>query len=198
MTKTHIIDNRFFNEVIVRDECGNLARICGAIPEWESLALKQLQAEEAIEAGSMTADQRLWRDEYINNQHEMLAQTVNTLYAGLAVIVAAAVENTMAMLCREQGVTLRAKATWGHKQGALETVLKKPSIEALSGFDNANRARLLGNCFKHESGKTNDEWVKHFAGSVGEELDYAGEDWKTIIHGVREFLLALVDALPPT
>ena len=125
----------------------------------------------------------------------ILDETTNCLYAGLAVSVASTTENTMGMLCEEFEVPLPNKPTWGHKRTGLEKILKS-GLDVLPGWDLATRARLLANCFKHNSGKTNADWTSDFGGSDDEQIRYADQDWNAIIGGVRSFLGALVDSLP--
>jgi hypothetical protein len=191
-----LMNDRFFNECVVRDEAAKLHAIRLAIPAWERVATEQIKAEESADLSMLSNQQRDWRADYINDQNYLIDATTNALFAGLAVSVTAAVENTMGMLCAEQGASLPQRAHWGHKVAALQSRLGKSALSSLPSFAFANRARLLGNCFKHNSGKTNQEWVDAFTGVLDEEIRYADEDWKGLIDGVREFLLALVAALP--
>jgi hypothetical protein len=165
-----------------------------AIPQWESLALAEVGAQETTDTPAMSEEQQHWHAEYINDQYFILDETMNCLYAGLAVSVASTIENTMAMLCEELKVSLPTRAQWGHKRTGLEDVLKS-GLDELPAWDVATRARLLANCFKHNSGKMNPEWICHFGGSSDEDIRYAHQEWNAIIDGVRRFLGALVDSL---
>ncbi len=199
MAGMRTMDDRFFSECIFRDEAAKLRAIRRAIPKWEELALREVKVDESKDLDGMSDLQQHWHSEYINDQYHLLNQTTNALFAGLAVSAAASVENAMGMLCAEQNVTLPPRANWGDKRNGLQEVLGVTSIGALSGFWAANRARLLGNCFKHNGGKLNQEWVDEPLGGVlDEEISYADEDWDAIIDGVLVFLLALVQVLPAT
>jgi hypothetical protein len=62
----------------------------------------------------------------------------------------------------------------------------------LNGFPEANRARLLGNCFKHNGGRRNQEFVDSLQeGAVGQDIRYENEDWHALIEGVQIYLTGL-------
>jgi hypothetical protein len=194
-----VLDDRFFNQCVVRDEAAKLRAILRAIPKWQAIALEEIATLEANSSESFSSAQQHWRSEFINDQHYLADQTANALFAGLAVSAAAVVESTLGMLCAEQGVVFpNNRPGWGEKRQGLEGVLGTIRLDTLASFGHANRARLLGNCFKHNGGKTNQDWVRAFGGAESQEIQYVDEDWAAMIAGVQDFLLDLVRVLPVT
>ena len=63
-----IMNNRFFNQCFVQHELAKLNAVYLAIPQWESIALSDVGAQETIDASAMSEDQRHWHAEYINDQ----------------------------------------------------------------------------------------------------------------------------------
>jgi hypothetical protein len=195
MARARVMDNRFFNECIARDDASKLKSILRAIPKWEEVAVAEVRATESADSSQMTSEQQHWHGEYVNDQFYMIDATKNGLLAGLSVAIASTVENFMGMLCAENEIVLPARPMWSHKRNGVEQVIGM-QLDTLTGFDSANRARLLGNCFKHNGGKTNQDWVDDYGGPLDEEIRYENENWGAIIGEVEAFLLEVVKNLP--
>jgi hypothetical protein len=144
--------------------------------------------QPAINETGMEAD---WREQYLQDQYYTLDTTKNALFAGLAVSAAAVVERTMLMLCRDRGEHLGDRSGWAQARPALERLIGS-ELHRLNGFPEANRARLLGNCFKHYGGRRNQEFVDSLQeGAVGQDIRYENEDWHALIEGVQTYLTGL-------
>lgn len=195
MSRTTVMDNRFFNECVIRDELSKLRAVLRAIPKWERIAVTEVQKVERLDTTRFSDLQHSWHESRIVEEYELLDDVSEHLHAGLAVGIASAIEKIFGMLCAEYEQPLPQRPQWGHKRSAIQRILRS-RIDRLPGCDSATRARLLGNCFKHSEGKMNRDWVRKFGGSAGEDIRYADEDWKAMIDGSQQFLLALVAALP--
>jgi hypothetical protein len=187
-------NHKSFNEMLVGDEVGKLNNVLAALEEWATIAQDKLKKQRESPRDDMTDDQSMYYDMYLENQDSMLLEILRTFYGALAVSVTASVENTAKMLCDEYRLTLPNGADWSQKRAALEP--KSGKFDTIQGFDKATRARLLGNCFKHNESRTNDKWVKAYGGEEGEAMYFIDEKWDEIIKGVESFLMGLVKALP--
>lgn len=188
--KIHVLNEQFFAEVVVRDEVGTLRSIYRAIPKWEQVALAETEADRQL-PGNVTGLEAEWHDQHLQGQYSTLDATKSALLAGLAVSASAAMERTMLMLCRDRGERLRDRAGWGEARPVLERLIRA-NLSTLNGFTAANRVRLLGNCFKHNAGRRNREFVDNlWDGAVGEEIRYENEDWPALIDGIQSYLTEL-------
>jgi len=191
------MDDRFFNECIARVEASKLKAMLRVVSKWEDVALAEVRSIEAADTSRMSEEQQHWHGEYLNDEHYMLDAVKNSLLAGLAVAIASTVEKFMGMLCAENSIPLSDRPTWGDKRTGVERLTGGVRLDTFGGFGSAKRARLLANCFKHNGGKTNQDWVDAYGGSVDDEIRYEDEDWDTIVEGTQTFLLEVVESLPP-
>lgn len=190
MMQMNILNEQFFAEVVVRDEVRLLRSIHRAVPRWEEVALAEVEADSQP-AENLTELEAEWHHRYQQDQYYTLDATKNVLFGGLAVSAAAAVERTMLMLCRHRGQQLSDRACWGQARPVLKQLIGA-DLSTLNGFNAANRARLLGNCFKHNGGRRNQEFVGDLHdGAVGEEIRYENEDWPSLIDGIQSYLTDL-------
>jgi hypothetical protein len=192
------MDDRFFNEIEVRHEMGKLRGLLRAIPKWEEVAVAEVDALAATDLSEMSEEQRHWHDEYVNDGYYGIDQTKEALYRGFAVSAASAVENIMGLFCGEHSVALRERPNWKQKREGLERLIGNGmDINALAGFDLANRARVLANCFKHSGGTVSQEYVDHIGPrALGEEIRYQDENWSAVIEGIQAALLVVAQRLP--
>jgi len=192
-----MMDDRFFNEIVVRDEVSKLRALLQAVPKWEEVAVAEADAFAASDHGEMSAEQQHWHDEFINDRYFSIDVTKEALFRGLAVSAASTVENVMGMLCQEYNVALRERANWVDKRRGLEQLIGGTSLGDIPGFDSADRARILANCFKHNGGTVNQTYIAAIAiRPLGEEIRYQDENWGAILDGIQTALLALVQRLP--
>ena len=197
MIQTHIMDDRFFNEVVVRDEVSKLRALLRAIPKWEEVAVAEVDALAAIDLGEMSEEQRHWHGENVNDSYYSIDVTKDALFGGLAVNAASTVENIMRMLCNEYKVALRERANWCHMEQGLARLIGGVRLSDVPGFDSADRSRILANCFKHNGGTVNQEYIDKIAPRpLDEVIRYRDENWGATFNGIQKALLALVQRLP--
>jgi hypothetical protein len=190
MTRSRVMDDKFFNECIVRDECSKLESIHQAIEKWEDVAVAEWQASEP-DTTQMSDLQAEWAANHFNDQAYMMHVTKQTMLGSFAVTMASSVENFFGALCEDLNIQLGNRAGWGQKRTGLETKLGI-SCDDLANIKQVTKVRLLGNCFKHNEGKIDSEFVDKFGGKVGDEIDFNAEEWPTLIDATRRFLLDLV------
>jgi hypothetical protein len=198
MVRNHIMDNRFFNEVIVHDEMSKLRSLLQMIPNWEASAVVEVNTLAARDVGDMSLEQSQWHGEHVNDRYYDIDVVTKLMFCGLAVIAASAVENVMGMFCREHDGKFNPKADWRTKRQRLEQLIgDDASLSDLPGFSWAHRARILANCFKHNGGTVNEEYAKSIVHRpIGDEIRYQDENWAAIIDGIQTALLSLVQRLP--
>ncbi|WP_417384171.1 hypothetical protein [Gimesia sp.] len=185
-----MMDDKFFNQCIVRDECSKLHSVYSAIESWEDLAVREWQASrpDTTQMSDLQAD---WAADHFNDQAYMMHVTKQSMLGSLAVTIASSVENFFGALCEDRNIQLGNRAGWGEKRQRLETDLGI-SCDDLTGIEQVTRVRLLGNCFKHNEGKVNSEFVDMCSGNEGNEIDFNIEDWETLIKSTERFLLDLI------
>lgn len=191
MTQMRMMDDRLFNECIVRDECSKLASVRQAIEKWESVAAAEWEANRP-DTTSMDDLQAHWAAEHFDDQAYMMHATKQSMLGSFAVTMASSVENFFGALCEDRGIQLRDRANWRDKRRGLEADLGI-NFNDLVGIEQVTKVRLLGNCFKHNQGKRDAEFVAEFGGVEGAEIDFDGEDWPALIDAIRQFLLGLVE-----
>jgi len=121
----------------------------------------------------------------------MMHATKQSMLGSLAVTIASSVENFFGALCEDRGIALSARDGWGQKRQRLETGLGI-SFGDLTEIGQVTRVRLLGNCFKHNDSKMDQEFVDKCGGNVGDEIDFDSEEWPALIDATQRFLLDLV------
>lgn len=190
-----------FYGLIIPDEIVKLKRVLQVIEQWGRISdeeFKKFQCESKNEQSEL-AEQCGYVP--VNDEAFMLHQTARVMYANLAVTVAASAEAFVDRFCKARKLTYRNKAgklisrpDWGVKRCALESSLNV-EFDSVDGFKLNRKARVMGNCFKHNNGQANEEWVELSGGKIGDDLQYESEDWSEIIDGTRTFLLNLAGML---
>jgi hypothetical protein len=123
-----------------------------------------------------TADE-VWADEAFT-----LSLVRSAMYGGLAVAIASAAEK------RVKAFVKKHRSAGDSKDEAYDR------LRQMTGFSDYNRARLLGNCFKHCNGKASQEYVDKMADgtTVGQELNFVDQDWEAMIRGTQALLHQIV------
>ena len=176
-----IMDDKFFNEVLAHDECAKVRAIYRAIEKWEDVAAGEREARRP-DTSQLSEDQAYWAAQNFEDEAFVIHRTKQAMLGSLAVSIFAAVEAFVGAMCLDRGVKLKKRTLWGTKKKKLQDNLDV-KFRDLDGFTEADRARVLGNCFKHNEGKANDEFVKVFAGQLAEdeEIDFESYDWPQLI-----------------
>lgn len=185
-----LMDDRFFNECIVREECSKLASVYQAIDKWEDVAAEWKASRP--DTMNMSDLQAQWAADHFNDQAYMMHVAKQSMLGSFAVTMASSVENFIGALCEDRGIQLNDRASWGDKRQRLEADLGI-NFNALTGIEQVKKVRLLGNCFKHNQGKRNTECADEFGGVENEEIDFDGEDLSSLIDATLQFLLELVE-----
>lgn len=192
-TAPRMMDDQFFNECIVRDECSKLESVYRAIDRWEDVAAAEWEASRP-ETTEMDDLQAQWAADHFNDQAYMMHVTKQSMLwepCRHGCLLGGKLFRRFGALCEDRGIQLRDRAGWGPKRQGLEAYLGT-SFRDLGGIEQVTRVCLLGNCFKHNEGKIDQEFVDECGGNVGDEIDFDAEDWPTLIYAARRFLLELV------
>jgi hypothetical protein len=190
-----MMNERLFNESIASDDTAKLRGVLRAIPKWEGVAIAEIRAVADPDMSRMTPEEQHWFSEHMNDQYYMLSETKKALFCGLSVAIATTVENFLGMVCGDYEIPLPDRPNWGHKRNGVEGVIGV-GLDTLRGFAWANRAQLLSNCYKHNGGRTNQEWYEQVGGAVDEEIEYENERWAEMIDEVKAFLIEVADRVP--
>jgi hypothetical protein len=181
----------------LQEEITNLTRLHTAILKWAGVAEMDLQGFRQEVEKRRTPQ---W-DEYgydpIIDEAFMLLGTERVMFANLGVSIAACAENFIIRVCKAREVNCLNKngqTDFGIACQCLGCSLKTV-ISELPGYSGNQRARLLGNCFKHSEGKTNDRFVEKYGGVVGEEIKYEKEDWPSMIADTNRLLSEIIAKL---
>ena len=183
--------------LIVPDEISKLRRLHEAIRRWDDVSAAE------FEAFQKTVEQRRtpqW-DEFGYNpaadEAFMLLSTQRVMFANLGVTIAACVENFVFRVCN----ALRIECLNAKQQNDFGIACQRlgksvnSDISTLPGYSGGQRARMLGNCFKHAEGKKSDLWVKKFGGAEGDEIEYENEHWNSMINDSQRLLDGIVSRL---
>jgi hypothetical protein len=183
--------------MILPDEIAKLTRLHNAILKWSELTDKKFQEFRQQSEKQRTTQ---W-DEYgydpVSDEAFMLLGTERVMFANLGVSIAASAENFIVRLCKERGVNcVNGK---GQTDFAIACISLGNAlgvvISDLPGYSGNQRARMLGNCFKHSEGRRNERFVEKYGGTLGEEIEYEKEDWPGMIGDTRTLLAEIVAKL---
>ena len=119
MPHKRMMDDRFFNGCIVRDECSNLNSVHRAIEKWEDVATMEWESNQP-DTTTMNDWQAHWAAEHFNDEAYMIHVTKEAMLGSLAVTVSSSVEKFFGVLCQDRGVALTDRAVWGEKRQRLE------------------------------------------------------------------------------
>ena len=154
---------------MIPDHIDVLTRLHQGIQKWEALAADELRAfAKECEAAPEPSWENYGYDP-VTEEAFMLHRTERAMFATLAVAIASTTEDLVGLFCDSLRIKPDRRPNWGNRKQALERTLKL-RFDDLPGFALNKRARLLGNCFKHRSGKTDTEFVKGLGGEGGVEI----------------------------
>jgi hypothetical protein len=183
--------------MIFPDEIANLTRLHGAILKWVEVTDKEFHDFRQQAEKRRTPQWDDYGYDPIGDEAFMLLGTERVMLANLGVSIAACAENFIIRVCKARGVTCvnkKGKTDFSIACTSLGASLKI-EISQLPGYIGNQRARMLGNCFKHTEGKRNDFFVEKFGGVVGEEIEYEKERWPSMIADTKTLLSEIIDKL---
>lgn len=155
-----------------------LKRLLAAIQSWAKAEDAALDAriETFMRANGGTIPEGY---DGFSDEDYSIRETERIMFAGLAVAIASAAEpfcKRFVQKLRDAGTTKDAAAA---------------KLAKMTGHSNYNRARILGNCFKHSNGNVSQDYVDTYnhGPKKGDKIDYRTENWASIIDGLCPFLL---------
>ena len=190
----------WFLKMVAEQEAEKLTSLHQAICNWHDAA--EAKFESRISAHGVP------QSEMSQGQYDLFAGeafgllgTQRIMLAGLAMAIASTVENYLGLWCETARIPIVDKdgnpidrPNWGHKKQAIKKA-RAINLVDIAGFGGCTRARILGNCFKHKDGRTNDEYVKKYGGQEGAEIEYERENWPDLIDATRTFLVGLASRI---
>ncbi len=183
--------------IMLPDEIANLTRLHGAILKWVEVTDKEFQDFRQQAEKRRTPQWDDYGYDPIGDEAFMLLGTERVMLANLGVSIAACAENFIIRVCKTRAVKCvndKGKTDFGIACSSLGSSLSVV-LSQLPGYVGNQRARMLGNCFKHSEGKTNDSFVKKYGGTVGEEIEFEKEDWPSMIADTKTLLSEIIGKL---
>ena len=193
------INSRELIEVFAGFEVERLERLLAAVEEWDRFVRDRLDVaiNKAQDSQGQLSE---WVYERFGDEASSIQETKRILCAGIAVTIASMTEALTASVCHYKNPNLPLKdkkgrrIAWGRLRQMLETDLGM-SLSSLPGYAGAQRARMLGNCFKHRRGRADEEVEAEVGIAKGSDVEFEKEDWRKMIDDTKVFLLALAGQL---
>jgi len=130
----------------------------------------------------------------------MLLDTERVMFANLGVSIASVAENVIIDICKHRNVPLAdsdGEADFGIICCNLNAYLGV-IVSRLPGYAGNQRARMLGNCFKHNAGRTDSRFARKYKTTAEMTIEYEREDWLSMIEDTKVFLIEVVNRLKQT
>ncbi len=195
ITRHNIAD---FYTLIIPDEVTKLKRVLEIIKKWEIISNSEL---DSIFQNQSEQEQKKVAIDYdyepVNDEAFIIHQSTRVIYANLAVTVTASVEKFIDYFYQSQKAIFKDNPndySYNRKQECLERQCKI-KFDQIDGFKLTQKARIMGNCFKHNAGNANEVFAKKFDVSLGESIYFEKENWLEIIVATECFLVCLVSKL---
>lgn len=183
--------------LMLPDEVAKLNRLLSAINKWRSIEVSEFdEFKVKVESNPNPA----WEDhgyDPLADEAFMMLETERVMFANLGVTIASAAENFLIGICKMRQVDCvndRGETDFGIACQSLGKSLNVV-ISDLPGYQGNQRARMLGNCFKHSEGKTNERFVRKYGGNLGESIEYESESWEEMIAETETFLSEVIGLL---
>ncbi len=199
---------------VLETEIGIMEKFLSTIEEWYGSVLKEVSDKQSKMESAKNAHKYEWDD--IDYELYMADKVKRVMYAGLAVALFAVAENFLFCLCVNAGIMkveiekekggseIRKikncksneieRPNWGCYKNLIENNMSI-QFNKIPCFESVNRVKLLNNCFKHSAGSINEDFVRAFGGSLGDDISYESEKWQELISGCQTFLTNLSDKL---
>ena len=183
--------------LLLPDEIEKLTRLHRAIIKWQDVAEQEFKEFEQEVAKNR---KQCW-DHYgydpVGDEAFLRLDTERVMLANLAVSIASTAENIIISICKYRQllyVNQRGQTDFGVACSELGKALNVP-LSQLPGFNGNQRARILGNCFKHSDRSTNERYVEKYGGDLGVEIEYQLENWPSFIDDTKTFLSEIISRL---
>lgn len=184
-------------EWVAEREISKLERHLQAIDKWGNVAAEELRLFEEQCEGKKND---VW-DEYgydpIDDERMSLHETERVMFASLAVSIASSTESFIFAMCRIVGVEYTkpsGETDFGVAKSKLGSKFNL-DIDKIDGYTANQRARILGNCFKHNGGRKNQKFVGKYGGELDQAIEYENEKWQAMIEGTETLFFRLAEML---
>lgn len=187
-----------FVSMILPDEINKLKRLHGVICRWREVADEELKEFERTNEQKRNSAWAEYGHGPVQDEAFILLETERAMYASLGVAIASTAENLIIRIGEVRGLP-HSKGNKTDFSVALNS-LRQATAEAVSdlpGYSGNQRARKLGNCFKHCEGKANEEFAAKYNVGIGETIEYEQEDWVSMIVDTETLLLEIIQRLKP-
>ena len=167
----------------VPNEIARLRRMHRAVGTWGDISAQELADYEVEMAAQHNSLWDAYAYDPVTDESMGHADTECAMYAVLGVAIASSAENFIRRICKRRGIPLIDDEGESHF-GIICTNFNKSfgtQVSDLPGYKGNQRARILGNCFKHNSGETDERFKKKFKTPGGEEIEYETEKWDQMI-----------------
>jgi hypothetical protein len=186
----------FMCQLLIPDKAKILKRLLVTIEKWNQVA----DAEFEAFIKETESDRQESGDDYgydpIEEEGFTFLHTKRAIYGSLAVTITSTAEWFLIYTCETLGLEYLNKKTGLSDLKVIAKSLKKHLGKKLStfpGFAAREKARILGNCFKHNGGRTNKEYVIMYGGDKKAEIEYENENWNDLIDKTIGFMTALAE-----
>ena len=183
--------------LLLPDEIEKLTRLHRAIITWQDVAEQEFKEFEQEVAKKR---KQCW-DHYdydpVRDEAFFRLDTERVMLANLAVSIASTAENIIINICNHKNVRYmnqQRQTDFGVACSELGKALNVP-LSHLPGFNGNQRARILGNCFKHSGRRTNERYVEKYGGDLDVEIEYELENWPSFIDDTKTFLSEIISRL---
>lgn len=178
---------------VAEREISKLERHMHAIGKWGDVAAEEVRLfEKECEGKKNDA----W-DEYgydpVTDEMMSIHETERVMLASLAVSIASSAENFIFAIC--QAIRIEHKKSSGDTDFglAMSNLGNRYNLDIakIDGYAANQRARILGNCFKHNGGRKNQKFVGKYGGELDQPIEYENEEWETMIEGTKTLFSCL-------
>lgn len=191
-------DDREWYGVLMADSVNRLTRHHAAIKKWNELVQVELRDLAAETAGKRHPAWEEHGYDPVGQEAEVLLDTERAMFGSLGVAIAATAENFIVGICKDRKIPLTdedGESDFGiiccNFNAALKVI-----VSSLPGYAGNQRARLLGNCFKHNDGRTDARFAKKYKEETeGRIIAFEAEEWDGMISATETLLREIVQRL---
>lgn len=185
--------------MMVPDEIAKLTRLYDAIGKWKALTDCEFQTLSQSASQQRNPAWAEYGYDPIADEAFMLLDTERVMFANLGVSIASTAENFIVRICKHRNVPLTDSD--GESDFGIIccnfSVFLGARVSDLPGYAGNQRSRLLGNCFKHNAGKTDARFARKYKTTSEMAIEYEKENWIDMIEGTRVLLNEISQRIKP-
>jgi hypothetical protein len=185
--------------MVLPEQIAKLRRLHEVINKWRAVADTEFASfQRQCEQNRKPAWGKYGYDP-VQDEAFMLLETERVMFANLGVSIASCAENFIVGICKSRGNNYVNNAGESHYGIACKSLSSSLNVEIsdLPGHAGNQRARMLGNCFKHSEGKANEKFATKYSVPLGEPIEFEKEDWSRMIVDTQTLLSEIVQRLSP-